>query len=156
MRYGFSRYDIRAEYAWSDYEVPNSGRVGGHSAYVEGRATLTPRLFAAIRGSENHYPFIAPTGGSNWIAQRTDFRDVEAGLGFWVTASTLVKASYRADDWAVNAANAGFVKPGGRALAFQLSQSFDLVDLAQAAVRKQPAVITSRGAARDLLLSCKS
>ena len=66
---------------------------------------------------------------SRWIARRTDFSDWEAGAGFRMTESTLLKASYRGDKWVVTPANAAFIHAVGRAIAVQLSQSFDVMDL---------------------------
>ena len=50
------------------------------------------------------------------------------GVGFRMTESTLIKASYRWDKWDVTPANQAFVRPGGHAFAVQLSQSFDVMD----------------------------
>ena len=69
-----------------------------------------------------------PVGPTVWVARRTDFRDHEFGIGFRPAAGTLLKASYRADWWTVTSANAAFVRPGGRAVAVQLSQQFDVMD----------------------------
>jgi hypothetical protein len=68
------------------------------------------------------------------VARRTEFRDFEGGVGFWITPSTLAKASYRFDRWTVTPANASFVRPGGHALAVQLSQGFDVVEWARRVV----------------------
>lgn len=125
---GVEHFDLRAEYDYAKYDVPTVGSVVGHAGYVEGRYTVSPRLFVAVRSEMNHYPFIRPVGTTLWIARRTDFSDWEGGVGFRATESTLFKASYRADNWVVTAANAAFVRPGGRALAVQLSQSFDVMD----------------------------
>src|SRR5207249_1730913 len=118
VEYGIGHLDVRAEYAYATYEVPSNGSIAGHAGYVEGRYTVTPRLFVAGRAEVNHYPFIRlirPASPTIWVSRRTDFSDWETGLGFRVTASTLIKASYRADKWAVTSANAAFVRPGGHA-----------------------------------------
>jgi hypothetical protein len=128
IEYGIGHLDVRAEYDYASYEVPNSGSIVGRAAYLEGRYTVTPRLFVAARGEVNHYPFIRSVSPTLWIARRTDFSDWETGLGFRVSESTLIKASYRGDKWTVTSTNPAFARPNGHALAIQLSQSFDVMD----------------------------
>lgn len=123
LEYGVGHLDVRAERAWADYEVPAQSRAGGHTGYVEAQYTLTPRLFAAVRGEDTVYPFLRP--GTPWIRREYAFRDWETGLGLRVTETTLLKASYMWDHW-VERASAN--RPGGSGLAFQLSQSFDVMD----------------------------
>jgi hypothetical protein len=125
--WGIRHYDFRAEYAWASYDVPGQRAIDGATGYLEARYTVTPRIFVAGRGEVNNYPFIAAFGPT-WVARRTDFRDWEAGLGLRATASTLVKLSYRWDQWTVTPANTAFVRPGGHAVAVQLSQAFDVMD----------------------------
>ncbi len=121
--------ELRGEWARSRYDVPKAPSAAqGTTYYVEGKYTITPRLFVAVRTERNNYPFIAAFGTS-WVAQNTDFHDTESGAGFRLTASTLIKVSYRTDHWLVTPANAAFIKPGGHAIAMQLSQSFDVMDL---------------------------
>lgn len=121
-----------AEYARSRYDVPGSAdAVQGTTYYVEGAYALTPRWFVAARGERNDYPFIRPVGGSAWVARPTDFSDTEAGVGYRISAATIAKLSYRWDHWQVTPANYAFVRPGGGALALQLSQAFDLTDWLQ-------------------------
>ena len=94
--------------------------------YLEPKYTLTPKLFAAARWEVNDYPFVTySTGQSRWIANQTDFHDWEAGLGYRLGASTLLKASYRTDHWKVPSM---FIRPGGHAFALQLSHAFDVMD----------------------------
>ena len=128
IEYGVGHFDIRGEYDYSNYEVPTTGSILGKAAYIEGRYTVAPRLFVAARGEVNHYPFIRSVAPGLWVARKTFFTDWETGLGFRVTASTLIKASYRRDTWDVTSANAAFVRPGGHAIAVQLSQAFDVMD----------------------------
>jgi hypothetical protein len=120
-------FELYSEAGWSRYDVPQRGTVDGMAYYVEGKYTFTPRLFVATRLERNDYPFINNFGGF-WVANRTDFHNEEYGVGYRVSASTLLKASYRRDTWQVNPSNASFVRPGGKALAVQLSQSFDVMD----------------------------
>jgi hypothetical protein len=126
--YGVSHFDFRGEFAWSSYDVPTRPAIAGTTGYVEGRYTVTPRVFLAARGEVNHYPFIRSVSQTAWVTRRTDFTDWEAGVGVRATESTLIKASYRGDKWTVTPATAGFLRPGGRAIAIQLSQSFDVMD----------------------------
>lgn len=124
----FGFFELNAEAGWSSYDVPqHATAVDGMAYYVEGKYTLTPRLFVATRLERNDYPFI-DAFGNNWVGTKTDFHNEEYGVGFRVTASTLAKASYRTDAWHVNPSNSAFVLPGGHAFAFQLSQSFDVMD----------------------------
>jgi hypothetical protein len=126
--FGIDHFDLRAEYAWASYDVPGGVTIDGRTGYLEGRYTVAPRLFVAARGEVNHYPFIRAVSQTTWVARRTEFSDWEVGIGVRATASTLLKLSYRADQWSVTPANAAFVRPGGRAIAVQLSQAFDVMD----------------------------
>lgn len=123
--------ELWAEGGRSSYEVPTRGTMRGTAAYVESRYTLTPRFFVAARAEENDYPFILPTG-TGWFTRQADVRNVEAGGGFRLTTSTLLKATVRRS-WR-RAPGAGF-SPDGHALAVQLSQAFDVVGLVDRAVR---------------------
>jgi len=121
--------ELFAEYGRSSYEVPRRAeRVYGDAYYVEAKYTVTPRLYVAARVGRNNYPFIAPVSPTFWVARNTDFHDEELGVGFRVSVRTLAKASYRQDNWKVDAGNQAFVRPGGKAVAVQLSQTFDVMD----------------------------
>lgn len=122
--------ELNGEAGFSRYEVPShADPVEGYAYYGEAKYTVTPRFFVAARLERNDYPFIDHFAGPNvWVATRTDFHNEEFGFGYRLTASRLLKASYRTDKWHVNPSNAAFVRPGGRALAVQLSQSFDVMD----------------------------
>jgi hypothetical protein len=114
------------ELARGSYDVPGRVRpIVGVTYYGEAKYTFTPRFFAAFRAERNDYPFIRSAANGAWTARLTDFVDGEAGVGYRLTASTLVKASYRADRWWAS----GFRGPGGHALAMQVSQSFDVMDM---------------------------
>lgn len=130
IAFGVGHFDLRGEYAHAAFDVPPYGStIDGHAVYIEGRYTVTPRVFVATRVEENDYPFIRSRGDGTWTARRTKFQDLEVGAGFRFTESTLLKASYRVDDWTVTAQNANFVRPGGSAIAVQLSQSFDVMEM---------------------------
>jgi hypothetical protein len=128
VQYGVGHFDLRAEFAIMDFEVPRTGRIDGPAADLEVRATLTPRLFVAARGELNRYPFILPVSPTTWVSRRTELRAFEGGFGFRFDASTLFKATFSADDWVVTPQNASFVRPGGKALAVQLSRTFDVAE----------------------------
>ena len=46
-----------------------------------------------------------------------------------VSAALIAKVSYRADRWQRTPAVYAFIGPGGHALALQLSQSFDVLEM---------------------------
>jgi hypothetical protein len=124
-------FELNAELTRPSYDAPTASKpVEGLGYYAEGKYTFTPRLFIATRLERNDYPFIQyfPFNGGFWVATRTDFHDQEYGIGYRVTANTMLKASYRHDTWHVNDSNRSAIGPGGRAIAVQLSQSFDVID----------------------------
>ena len=121
----FSRgyLETHAEYARGSYDVPGrANAISGFTYYGEAKYTFTPRFFLAARGERNKYPFIRPTSTANWVANLTDFVDGEVGGGYRLTTSTLLKLSVRGDRWWVRA------RQGGHAVAFQVSQAFDVLD----------------------------
>jgi hypothetical protein len=123
-------FEAFGEIARASFDVPGrSEPVAGLTWYVETKYTFTPRLYLAARGERNAYPFIRPVGASSWIAQTSDVVDGEVGAGFRATASTLVKLSVRADHWVPNP-NPSAPSAGGRSIGFQLSQTFDMIELA--------------------------
>lgn len=124
--------ELWAEGGRSSYEVPTRGTMRGTAAYVESRYTLTPRFFLAARAEENDYPFLLPRT-TGWFAVQADVRNVEAGGGFRLTSSTLLKATMRRS-WR-RATGAGF-SPDGHAIAVQLSQAFDVVGIVDRATRE--------------------
>jgi hypothetical protein len=121
-------FELYAEAGVSEYDVPRTAEpVQGFAYFVEGKYTFTPRFFAAVRLERNDYPFIRPVSPTFWVARKTDFHNEELGAGYRFGAGTVMKISYRQDLWHVDAGNAPFVRPGGRAFAMQLSQRFDLL-----------------------------
>lgn len=124
--YGY--FELFAEAGVSEYDVPRTAEpLEGFAYFVEGKYTFTPRFFAAIRLERNDYPFIQPVSPTFWVARKTDFHNEEIGAGYRFGASTLLKVSYRQDLWHVDAGNAPFVRPGGRAFAMQLSRRLELL-----------------------------
>ena len=120
--------ELWAEAAWSDYEVPGVAEpLRGTTAYMEGRYTFGPRLYAAVRAERNDYPYIQPDEGE-WTARNADVRNVEAGIGFRPASHQVVKLSTRLDSWHVAPELRAFL-PDGYAVALQFSQSFDVMAL---------------------------
>ena len=76
----------------------------------------------------NDYPFITPLNTGSWVAVRSAFSDVEAGAGYRLGASTLLKLSVRTDRWTASP-NYGAPQANGYAIAMQLGQQFDVLDL---------------------------
>jgi hypothetical protein len=122
-------FEAFAELAQGSYDVPGRAALSGITWYAETKYTFTPRVYAAVRVERNDYPFIMPFDASNWIANNSDFTDAEAGVGFRLAASTLLKLSVRADHWVPNP-NPFAPQTSGRALAMQVSRTFDVLDLA--------------------------
>ena len=119
-------FELRTETALSSYDVPGrSDPVTGVASFVELKHTLSPRIFAAARLEYNGYAFILPIAPGNWLAQRTTFYDGELGVGFRFDRSTLVKLSYRRDDWQVEPPLSAILR-NGSAIAFQVSRGFDV------------------------------
>jgi hypothetical protein len=118
-----------AEVARGSYDVPGTAALSGITWYVETKYTFTPRVYAAARVERNDYPYIMPFDDTTWIADKSDFTDLEVGAGFRLTASTLLKLSVRADHWVPNP-NPFAPQTSGRALAMQLSRTFDVLELA--------------------------
>lgn len=127
----FGYAELHAEAAWSSYDVPGRAEpVEGFAYYVEGKYTVTPRIFLAARFQRNDYPFIdwIPAAGGFWVANKTDFHDEEFGIGVRLTARALFKATYHQDVWQITPQNAPFVGPGDRVFGAQLSYAFDAME----------------------------
>lgn len=119
--------ETRFEGGWGSYDVPGrASAISGYTYYGEAKYTFTPRLFVAGRAERNNYPFIRAFG-NNWTSRVTDFVNGELGVGYRVTASTLVKTSVRGDRWWVAPNAQGFLGQGGGAFAVQVSQAFDVM-----------------------------
>lgn len=113
--------DIHAEVTFSSYDVPTRGRFTGTAYYGEFKYVWTPRLFTAMRLQRNRYPFIRART-PQWLASESVFIAGEFGVGFRLGRGTLAKISLMQDAWE------GTTVPDGRAVAFQLSHHFDLVE----------------------------
>jgi hypothetical protein len=123
VAYAHGYLETHAEAARGSYDVPTRATpIVGWTYYGEAKYTLSPRWFVAARVERNDYPFIRGLATNTWVARLTDFVDGEAGVGYRISPSTLLKTSIRADRrWVSTAAT------GGPAFAVQLSQSFDVV-----------------------------
>ena len=122
--------ELRGELGAARFQVPGrTDDVHGLTYYGEAKYTLSPRVFVATRVERNDYAFIQPVSTSDWAAQATDMYNAEVGAGYRLGARTLLKASVRADRWKVAPALKS-VLGNGTALAFQLSRSFDVFDVA--------------------------
>jgi hypothetical protein len=124
--------ETHVEAARGTFDVPLRGSITGFTYYGEVKYTFTPRFFLAVRAERNKYPFIraATTAGGPYADRLTDFVDGEFGAGYRVTRNTLVKASVRGDRWWVKPGS-GFKGDGGHALAIQVSQAFDVIDMVE-------------------------
>ncbi|CAN5766247.1 hypothetical protein BH11GEM2_BH11GEM2_10790 [soil metagenome] len=122
-------FEANVEAAYSNYDVPGRGTaIDGVSFYVEPKYTFTPRFYLATRVERNDYPFISPVTPTLWVANRVILSDAEVGGGYRATTSTLLKLSLRIDHWTPNV-NPQAPHDNGYALAFQWSQTFDVVEL---------------------------
>ncbi len=118
---------LNGEFSASTYEIPARSATGhGQSWYLEGRYTLTPRLFTAVRLEQNYYPYLQPMSASYWVSSSVTLYDYEAGLGYRLTPWTLLKVSYREEIWDVDDSAKQYY-PEGYAVAVQLSQRFDVL-----------------------------
>lgn len=91
------------------------------------------RFFLATRYERNDYPFISARGTNTWIANGSKFHDLEVGGGFRFGARTLLKASVWADRW-TSPPNPNRPTPNGYAVVVQLSQTFDVMEMARSAM----------------------
>jgi hypothetical protein len=123
-------FEAYAEAARGSYEVPGASTSTGYSGYVEMKYTFAPRFYLATRLERNDYPFIAPLAGNAWVSVRSAFSDAELGGGYRLSSSTLLKLAVRADRWTPSP-NYHAPQANGYAVVTQLSQTFDLVDLAR-------------------------
>jgi hypothetical protein len=122
-------FEANVEAAYANYDVPGRGTpIDGVSFYVEPKYTFTPRFFMAARVERNDYPFISPVTPMFWVANRVIVSDAEVGGGYRATKSTLLKLTLRMDHWTPNV-NPQAPHDNGYALAFQWSQTFDVVEL---------------------------
>lgn len=118
---------LNGQLAVSSFEVPaHQASIHGKAWFLEGRYTLSPRLFAALRVEQSEYPFMLPVSPSFWIARPVNLYDAEMGMGLRISPGTLLKVSYRREWWPVEESIKQFY-PEGYAVALQLSQKFDVI-----------------------------
>lgn len=126
-RYSAGYVEMRAEAAWSSYDVPTIARpVNGFGWYAEARATLSPRAFVAARYEDSRYAFIRPVSPTVWVGNARRQMNGEIGVGYRITADALVKTSLRKDRWPVQTSPSGMRFPNGYAVAMQFSWRLDL------------------------------
>ena len=118
--------ELRAELAFSEYEVPNQAEpIDGLTYYIELKQTFAPRVYAAVRAERNDYPFIRPIGGPVWIARAVDVYNGEIGIGYRPSLGTILKATYR-HSWSNVEEDLKAILPNGYAFALQLSWDMDI------------------------------
>ena len=121
--------ETHLELARSSYDVPGgSEAVTAMAYYVEAKYTLSPRVYVAARFERNDYPFMQTVGDTAWRIRSTNLYDGEAGIGYRLSASRVLKLTYRADEWRVPPASRAFL-PDGHAFAMQVSQAIDFAKL---------------------------
>ena len=125
VRFSRGYFEFQGEFGYSRHEAPGFAPVDGYAYYGELKYTFSPRAFAAVRLEQNNYPFIRAFGPV-WVAQATNMYNGEAGIGYRLTAGTLVKVSFRADHWAVDPSLRPTL-PDGHSIAFQVSNRFDVL-----------------------------
>ena len=104
--------------------MPTLNSVTGFGSYLEFKYTFSPRFFAATRLEYNKYAYIEFEDEA-WSGELLPMYNGEFGIGYRPWAHTIIKLSYRHDDWPVEAdEKAEF--PTGNAFAVQISQSFDV------------------------------
>jgi hypothetical protein len=129
-RYSAGYIVVRAEAAWSSYEVPTvADRVNGFGWYGEIRGAVTPRFFVAARYENSKYAFIRPVSPSFWVGSSTRQINGEIGLGYRFSADALLKTSFRRDHWPVQTLPTGSRFSDGFALAVQFSLRTDVMAL---------------------------
>jgi len=125
VQYTIGYMVTEGELSYSAFEIPAiADEVHGRAWYLENRYTWTPRIFSAVRLEENTYPFILPISPSFWIGRPVRSYDAEAGIGYRLNPSTLVKISYRREFWDVEDSIKQYY-PEGYAVAAQISHRFD-------------------------------
>jgi hypothetical protein len=128
-RYSRGHLEAWGELLWTSYEVPTlANDLTGLGAYVEVRATLTPRFFIAGRFERNRYAFVLPIGPTTWVGTARTVLDGEVGVGYRLGRDILLKASYRRDHWP-EPGTPTLSFPDGHAVAVQASYFVDVAEL---------------------------
>jgi hypothetical protein len=130
LHFSIGYVDLRAEIAWSSYQVPTiADDVNGLGAYGEVKITHTPRIFSAARVERFKYPFIRGVSPTVWIGNPVVQYNAEVGVGYRLSRSALAKVSYRRDYWPGEVRPGAPPAPDGYALAAQLSMLLDFGEL---------------------------
>jgi hypothetical protein len=129
VEFQFSRghFELNADFASSKYDVPTHAQESrGKTYFIEPKYTWSPRFFTALRLEQNDYAFIRPVSSSVWMARTANVYDAEAGFGFRLGPTTLLKVAYRRDHWTVEASRKPMF-PDGYSVSAQISHSFDVL-----------------------------
>jgi len=126
LRVGRGHFELNADHAWTRHDVPtHDDTFDGRTWFVELRRTWTPRWFSAVRVEGSRAVYLRPPEPGDWNAYDVNVRAAEIGLGWRLSADTVVKASWRGDRFRVEEAYAPYF-PHGHAFAILLAQSFDV------------------------------
>jgi hypothetical protein len=129
LRFGRGHLELNADWSTSRHEVPTRpDTIDAQAWFVEGRYALTPRWFTAARIGSTELMYVAPGAGeyADWISAEFRVDDAEVGAGYRFGPDTILKLSWRVDDWAADDPVVLSYYPDGHALALQLSQTFDV------------------------------
>lgn len=128
IQWSRGHHELHAD--WSDvaYDAPPAGRrEHGELWFVEGRRSFTPRLFAALRYEHARYvgvSWLEESFFEGWFITKPTFSVLEAGAGWRVAPSTILKSSVAIERWHGRTA---MYYDEGTAVAFQLVQRFDVL-----------------------------
>jgi hypothetical protein len=109
FEYALHHLEAYAEFLFTDFQVPNvPHRLGAKGYYVELKHTWHPRFFTALRWNQVLFSPAAHSGYPTYAAPGPDFHSLsaeerwayntnslEAGLGFRLNRSLLLKSSYQ-------------------------------------------------------------
>ncbi len=124
----FSRGYLELNGRWvaSSYDVPYYERSTDDTAYyLELKYTWTPRFYGALRIEKNQAVVSGYAAYPTQLPASRRFRDLEVGVGYRFSPNTLLKLSYRVDDWRGEDSPDTHIK-NGHSLALQLSHEFDV------------------------------
>lgn len=125
LQFSRGHFELHADYNVSRFDVPGyDDTLEGNAVYVEPKYTWSPRWFTAVRLEKNEYVYVGEQE-YGLIARVVRVDDVEIGTGYRFGRDTLLKISYRFDDWHVSEEESSFL-PDGQAFAVQFSRQFDV------------------------------
>jgi len=124
----FSRGYLELYGRWvaSSYDVPYYRKSTDQTAYyLELKYTWTPRFYGALRIEKNQAPVTGYDSNQSPLVRIGKFRDLEVGMGYRYSPNTLIKVSFRVDDWHGEKSST-FNFRNGHSLALQLSHQFNV------------------------------